>query len=201
VTAIKGIIFDCFGVLLADVLKTRIDGLALTDPAKAEQLRDIVRASNRGMLLRDEAAHQMAEILGIHYAEILNAADTGEVKNQELIAFIKTLHPQYKVALLSNVRGRFRLEERFDEGELDSIFDTVVASGDVGFIKPEPQIYELAARELGLAPADCVMIDDVLEFCDGAAATGMRTIQFHSNEQAIADLTVLLAEQKIDKQR
>jgi len=182
--------------MLADVLKTRIDSIAQVDPGKAIELREIVRASNRGLLGRDAAAKQMAEILGVDHEEILSSADNGEVKNEQLAEFIKTLRPDFKLAMLSNVRSRERVEQRFNTGELDELFDDVVASGDVGFIKPEREIYELTAARLGVQPEECVMIDDIREFCDGAEAVGMRAIQFTSTDQAINDLTALIDSEK-----
>jgi putative hydrolase of the HAD superfamily len=148
------------------------------------------------MLGRQEASEQMAEILGISNEEILDIADSGEVKNEDLIAYIKTLRPKYKLAMLSNVGSRERIEQRFNAGELDGLFDVVVASGDVGMIKPEREIYELTAEKLGVLPEECVMIDDVREFCDGAEVAGMTAIQFTSTKQAISDLTALIDTQK-----
>lgn len=189
---IKAVVFDCFGVVIADVLRARRESISKVDPAAGQAMSDIVKASNRGMTTREEAAKRMAEIIGIDYQQILTDVDNGEVKNDELIAFIKTLRPTYKLAMLSNVRSRERLDQLFDPGELDQLFDAVVASGDVGFIKPEREIYEMAAERLGVAPQDCVMIDDIREYCDGAEDAGMRSIQFTSTEQAIADFAALI---------
>ena len=189
---IKAVVFDCFGVVIADVLRARRESISKVDPAAGQAMSDIVKASNRGMTTREEAAKQMAEILGVDYKQILTDVDNGEVKNDELITFIKTLRPTYKLAMLSNVRSRERLDQLFDPGELDQLFDTVVASGDVGFIKPEREIYEMAAEQLGVLPQECVMIDDIREYCDGAEDAGMRSIQFTSTEQAIADFAALI---------
>lgn len=194
---IKAIIFDCFGVLLADVLRAKIASVRQVDPVAAQQLTDIVKSSNRGILTREESAKQMAEIFGMDYRDLITAGDEGEVKNEELIEYIKTLRPRYKVAMLSNIRSRERLDVRFDPGELDSLFDVVVASGDVGLIKPERQIYEMVADKLGVSPDECVMIDDVEEFCRGAEAVGMQSIHFESTEQGVRELEALLSAQHL----
>lgn len=44
--------------------------------------------------------------------------------------------------------------------------------------KPEPAAYELAARELGLAPGQLLFIDDRRSNCDGARAAGMAALHF-----------------------
>lgn len=189
---IKAIIFDCFGVLLTDVNRARRNEIAKTDLAAAQAIEDVFEASNRGRITREESAERMGEILHIDPAEILATSDAGEVRNQALIDFVKTLRPHYKLAMLSNVRGRASLDRRFNAGELNELFDVVVASGDVGIIKPERQIYELTAEKLGVDPTNCVMIDDIQEFCDGARAVGMTAIQFKSTEQCVDDVNRLI---------
>ena len=130
---IKAIIFDCFGVFIGNPYKIRVQELEKVDPAKANAVRDINRASDRGFLSREETAAHMAEILGTTPEQLMAEQDRGEVKNEELIQYAKTLRPQYKVAMLSNIGSRSRLDLRFGEGVLDGLFDTVVASGDEGY--------------------------------------------------------------------
>lgn len=116
----------------------------------------------------------------------------GESRNDQLIDYIKTLGPKYKLGLLSNVSGREGLDRRFNSEELDKLFDTVVASGDVGMVKPDQRIYEMTAEQLGVPPEACVMIDDIQDFCDAAEAIGMRSIRFIDTQQCIADLEALI---------
>ena len=39
--------------------------------------------------------------------------------------------------------------------------------------KPQPEIYRLGAERAGLAPEECVFVDDLRENCEGAEAVGM----------------------------
>ena len=192
---IKAVVFDCFGVLLADVLLARRQSIAQANPAAAQALSDIIKASNRGMTTREESAKQMADIMQMSHQDILAMADSGEVKNELLMEYMRELCLTHKLALVSNVRSRERIEQRFDPGELDSLFDVVIASGDVGVVKPERQIYEMAAEALGVSTEECVMVDDIQEYCDGAIAAGMQAIKFVSTEQAIADIRGLIDSQ------
>lgn len=189
---IKAIIFDCYGVLIADDLKMRIEAVDRVNPKAGLALHDLLRAIDRGMVSQQESITQMGELMGVDPQELKRSIDSSLVKNTKLTAYIRTLEPNYKVALLSNVRGRSRLEELFDHGELDELFDVVVASGDLGIIKPEPGIYEYAAEQLGVSTQECVMIDDNQRFCEGAEAVGMRSILFKDTDQAIHDLTALI---------
>lgn len=189
---IKAIIFDCFGVFVGNPYKERVAVLETQDPERAEEVRAISRAADRGFLTSDEAREHMAPLLNVTYDELTEEFNRGEVLNEKLVAFAKTLRPNYKVALLSNVSGRDRLEMRFQPEDLNELFDIVVASGDEGVIKPEPGIYTLTAERLGILPEECVMLDDIREFCDGAEAVGMRSVQFFSTDQGIHDITLLI---------
>ena len=115
-----------------------------------------------------------------------------EIPNKELLDYIAALKQTYKTAMLSNISSRERLSIRFTDGQLQSHFDTIVASGDEGFVKPQPEIYHIAALRLGVEPSECVFIDDIAEFCDGARATGMQAIQYVTNQQVITDLNTLI---------
>jgi HAD superfamily hydrolase (TIGR01509 family) len=62
------------------------------------------------------------------------------------------------------------------KGLLDLV-DAAVLSCEVGTAKPDPEIYQIALRSLGVQAADAVFLDDQPGYCDGAAAVGVRPIQ------------------------
>jgi len=189
---IKAIIFDCFGVLLGNAYKTHLMEVEREDPERAKEIRAINHASDMGILSREETAEHISALFGMDTDEFLAEQNQVEVPNRQLLEYIAELKKDYKVALLSNISSRERLSIRFVNGELESHFDTVVASGDEGYVKPQPEIYQIAATRLGVNPNECVMIDDILEFCEGARAVGMQAIQFQTNHQCITDLNALL---------
>lgn len=189
---ITTIIFDCFGVLLGNTYKHHLSQLEGQDPSKAEQLRAINHAADMGILDRQETATYMADILGVSPQQLLDEQDAGEVRNEQLLAYIATLKPRFKVGLLSNLNGRSRLQIRFEPGQLESLFDVVVVSGDEGYVKPQPEIYEITASRLGSKPEECLMIDDIREYCDGAEVVGMRAIQFLTTEQCLTDVRAII---------
>lgn len=189
---IKAIIFDCFNVLVADATKQALAEIKTFDPAKREEFSAITHAVDKGIISDAEAVVSQSSLLGMSEEDFVELRDTGEVRNEELIRFIETLKGSYKLAMVSNINSRERLDSRFLPGQLDQLFDTVVPSGEVGYIKPQPEIFQIAAHRLGVDPTECVFIDDIPEFCDGARAVGMQAIHFVSNTQAITDLQHLI---------
>jgi putative hydrolase of the HAD superfamily len=62
---------------------------------------------------------------------------------------------------------------------LGGSFEFVIDSHDVGIEKPSPRIFELACERLGLAPARCAYVGDVMAFdIEGARAAGLVPVLF-----------------------
>jgi epoxide hydrolase-like predicted phosphatase len=74
-----------------------------------------------------------------------------------------------RVGLLSNSWGTAFYPRR----RLASCFDDQVISGEVGLRKPDPAIYELAARRLGVEPQRCAFVDDLARNVEVAEQLGM----------------------------
>lgn len=189
---IKAIIFDCFGVLLGNAYKTHLTQVEKVDPEKAKEARAINHASDMGILTREETARAISDLFEMDVEDYFAEQERVEVPNSELLEYIASLRTDFKTGMLSNISSRERLSIRFAPGQLDATFDTIVASGDEGYVKPQPEIYEIAATRLGVAPNECVFIDDIADFCQGARDVGMRAIQFISNQQTIADVNALI---------
>jgi putative hydrolase of the HAD superfamily len=86
----------------------------------------------------------------------------------------------YKIALLSNTEQaamEFFQELRYD------VFDAAVFSCAEGTIKPERELYEVAARRLGVLPSQCAFIDDKQLFVDGAIQAGMKAVLYENLDQ------------------
>ena len=71
-------------------------------------------------------------------------------------------------------------------------FDVFIESSVVGLRKPDPRIYELACREIGVAPAEAVFLDDIGSNLKTARQLGMATIKVNDPVSAIAELEALL---------
>jgi putative hydrolase of the HAD superfamily len=84
-----------------------------------------------------------------------------------------------RTALLSNSWGC----HEYPREDFPALFDSVVISGEVGMRKPEEEIFRHAARALGLAPQECVFIDDVEANVAAAQACGMTAV--HHTEAGV----------------
>jgi epoxide hydrolase-like predicted phosphatase len=189
---VKAVIFDCFGVIITDALHAVLNELDEDKPEARAEIMNLVHAANVGMMSVDDMTDQITTYLKITPAEWRSRLSEGEVRDEKVLAWIRSLRNEYKTALLSNV-GRGGILQRFSEQELNALFDEVVVSGDVGVMKPDSQIYEMTAGRLGVIPEECVFIDDREGHLDGARRVGMQTILFENYAQAKADFARIAA--------
>jgi putative hydrolase of the HAD superfamily len=71
-------------------------------------------------------------------------------------------------------------------------FDAVIESSKAGLRKPDPRIYLLMCETIGVAPDQCIYLDDLGINCKPAAALGMTAIKVTGEAQALAALGTVL---------
>ncbi|MBE8191030.1 MAG: HAD-IA family hydrolase [Alphaproteobacteria bacterium] len=143
-------------------------------------------------------AEAQAAGYGVRGADVL-ALLAGDIR-PTMVALLHELKAQhYRLACITNNvntgagAGMARSERKAHAvAEVMALFEHVFESSKIGIRKPDPQIYILAARKLGVAPEKCVFLDDLGINLKPARALGMATIKVTSATQAITDLTALL---------
>jgi len=68
--------------------------------------------------------------------------------------------------------GTFAMSPAFDR------LKDIVVSAEVGLMKPDPRIFQLAAERAGLAPSELLFVDDSQTNIDAAAALGFDVHRF-----------------------
>ena len=86
----------------------------------------------------------------------------------------------------------------WEQTPFGGVFDSVVFSCSCGYRKPDPRIYHLALRELGVEPAAALFVGDgANDELAGAEAVGMRAVQIGSGQpwsgERIATIPEVLA--------
>lgn len=100
--------------------------------------------------------------------------------NERVISLAEDLKTRYQIGIISNV-SRVSFDSILDK-DRQAMFDIIVLSDEVGSMKPAPEIYQLAADRLQLAPEQCLFIDDSLTNVEGAARAGMHGIVYENFE-------------------
>lgn len=68
----------------------------------------------------------------------------------------------YKLGIISNLIGENEIFDWLREDDLERYFDSVVLSSVCHLRKPDPEMYRIGCRELGLEPQQCASIADNL---------------------------------------
>ena len=76
-----------------------------------------------------------------------------------------------------------------DKCGISAIFDTIVTTSDAGKSKPAPDVYLLAAKRIGVSPANCIVFEDSPNGLSSAKSAGMYCIVIQSDHTIIQGLT------------
>lgn len=114
----------------------------------------------------------------------------GDVLDHEIIDFIRALRPKYQTGLISNAWPDMR--EYIRKQNFDDAFDSMVISAEVGVMKPEAEIYQLALEQLGVKPNESVFVDDFMVNIKGCQVVGMTGVHFRNWEQTLSELKQIL---------
>lgn len=68
------------------------------------------------------------------------------------------------------------------------LFETILLSGDVKMIKPDPRIFQTLLERIARPAGECLFIDDSEENINSARTLGFETIRFVSSEQLHREL-------------
>lgn len=188
---IKAIVFDCYGVLVGSSFWD-IYHAAGGDIRKDEHfIDDMLARANGALISNDDFNRTIAKRLRITVGEWADYTQRMQQPNKVLLAYVREeLKPHYKIGLLSNA-NKDSIERRMPAADL-AMMDAVIVSGEVGYMKPDPEIFELTAQELGISYDEMVFIDDLEDYVDAAGTLGIHAIHYTSLERLRPRLAEIL---------
>lgn len=181
--AVKGIVFDCDGVLFEsrkanlEYYNTILDRFSEdpipVDDERAQLCHTAASPEVFRVLLGEErVAPALAIANSLDYREFIPFMIPADNLHEVLSAFAKST----PLAVATN-RGT-SMKEILRHFDLDSYFNVVVTSRDVSRPKPYPDMLQLASRQLGLAIDDLLFVgDSELDF-KAAKSAGMAFVAF-----------------------
>jgi beta-phosphoglucomutase len=102
----------------------------------------------------------------------------------------------YRIALASSSNPK-RIELFLNRLKLIDYFEVTVSGDDVEHGKPAPDCYLLAAKQLGVHPKHCVVIEDAQFGVRAAKAAGMKCLGFAGlphNDQDLSEADVIITD-------
>ena len=195
--AIQAVIFDMDGLMIdseplhkeAWQITLRHFGYEL-DEALFAQLVGL-RTREDAVLLREHFHLPVkAEVLARQRNDLFLASLPGRVKPmpglRELIAQVRGCGLFSAVATSGERRY---VDAVVRELNLDGVFDAMAVAEDVARGKPAPDVYLLAARRLGLPPAQCLALEDAPNGVLAAKAAGVRCVAVPNETTRSLDLS------------
>ena len=179
----KAVIFDLGGVLVnydgrstfTDIAK--LADIALDDLFLFYQKHD--RAFGTGQLSGQDYYQKLEEMFGLtaDYESFVAAFCRYQERNEMALAFARELQtrPNVRVGIISNTNV---VHANWLHANLPEFkqFASVVLSNEVGLLKPDPAIFRLSLKQLGVAANQALFVDDNEENVMGGTAVGLHTI-------------------------
>lgn len=185
---IKGVIFDLDGVLVStDELhfkawKQLAEELGITDFTQEDNAKQkgVSRMASLEIVLEkgnkvysDEQKLALAERKNNYYIELLQDLTTDAV----LSHVIETLTMLREKGILIGVGSVSKNTPLIlKKTQLDPYIDQVSSGLDITRSKPDPEVFLVAAGKLGLAPEECLVVEDSAAGIMAAKAAGMKSL-------------------------
>jgi putative hydrolase of the HAD superfamily len=104
---------------------------------------------------------------------------------------LKALHGRFELSVISNFDGRLRVI--LEHLGVSKYFRHIFLSSELGADKPEPMIFELAARFSGFPPNEIRHVgDDPERDWKAAARAGLEIFKLDRNKNSLRDLLLVL---------
>lgn len=185
---IKAVIFDLDGVLVTtdelhfEAWKALADKLGINDFTKADNVRQrgVSRMASLEVVLEktdrafsEEEKLALAEEKNEIYVRSLSALSETDVLSgaNEFIDYLKS--KGIKTAVGSASKNTPLILEKT---KLAGKFDAVSCGLDTTKSKPDPEVFLIAAKKLGVVPCDCVVVEDSDAGIEAAKTGGMYAI-------------------------
>ena len=196
---IKAVIWDIGGVIARTEDRVPRDELANELGVTREYLNELFFSGTEGTRAQKGEITTGELIVFIRgqlslapdeYTDLEERFFAGDQVDYELVDFIRSLKPKYQIGIISNAWPG--VDNQLEIWGIRDAFDVIIGSGDIGIMKPDSKIYQLALERLGVNPEESVFVDDFIENINGARGFGMNGVYFQNTTQAIGDLRTLL---------
>ncbi len=196
---IRAIFFDLGGVIVRTEYQAPRERLAERLNMTYEDINKIVfesdtaRKASIGQISTEEHWEAVTRRLKRPASETKSIREeffAGDVVDRDLIGFIRSLRSRYKTGVISNAWPDLR--DYIVENKFDDAFDSLIISAEVGAMKPDAKIYQIALDQLKVQANESAFVDDMKVNVEASHALGMHGIVFHDPLQVKENLKALL---------
>ena len=189
---IKAIIFDVGGVYMegssVDFINRSYKILGIEKTIASSNGVVFDENYNKGLISHEDCFRKFfnVPVSEDQMRKIEDVWTTTWAPTEEMLNLVKNLKKKYTLAILSN--SDLLNSTKYTERGWYSYFNPIILSHELGIIKPDIRIYEVALAKLGIPSNQCVFIDDQEKVLIPARELGMETILFKSIDQLKEEL-------------
>lgn len=183
----KAVIFDLDGVICFtdryhyQAWKALADRLGIDfDEQVNNRLRGVSRMDSLEIILERSKVHYTQEQKEAFAAEknetyrkLLGRMSPADLTDEVRTTLLALRKRGLKLAIGSSSKNTPFILERIGLGDF---FDAVADGTDITRSKPDPEVFLKAAQKLGIAPADCAVVEDAKAGIEAAKAAGMTAL-------------------------
>ena len=183
----KAVIFDLDGVICFtdkyhyQAWKALADRLGIYFDEKInDRLRGVSRMASLEIILeRADRAYSAEEKEALAteknetYRGLLERMSPADLSDEVRATLLALRERGYPLAIGSSSRNTKRILKRIG---LEGFFDAVADGTDISRSKPDPEVFLVAAKKLGIAPEDCAVVEDAKAGIEAAKAAGMTAL-------------------------
>jgi putative hydrolase of the HAD superfamily len=198
---IQWIVFDLGGVVVKLDISGALEELARRSDTDKNLIKSYMQTRDASGLSPDEKL-QLGLLEIDEYAGLLNQAlrrklSRAEIielrllairgEDEEVLDIIRALSIERNIACFSNTHA-IHWNYMLENYQSLRLFHRAFASHLIQAAKPDPRAFAIACRELGVAPSECLFIDDHLTNTEAAREAGWRAIHFQGAVALRAEL-------------
>ncbi len=167
--------------------------------ARMECIEIITKAS--GKIYTPEQKQELADRKNKYFVESLETV-TAEALLPGSLATLQELKKRgIKTAVASNSRNATTIIKRVG---IEKLLDAVVDGYQIENSKPDPEVFLLAAKKVGIPPANCLVVEDAVTGIESARRAGMKALGIGTKERlpnadiVVPDLSSISIRQLLD---
>jgi len=183
---IKAILFDLDGVLIKTEKETfkfyqkylKSKGIFIKDSdfkyKAGRKSNDILTKEQQKKIDTQKLTQLKRELFNNQPKKYVKKVTGGK----EILEYLKKNN--FKLALVSQNESRM-IENMVNWLEIKNYFDVILSIDDITNLKPDPEIYLLAAKKLNVMPSNCIVIEDSKDGIGSAKNAKMICIGLNHN--------------------
>lgn len=155
-------IADRLGIYFDEVINNRLRGVS-----RMESLEIVLEPYDKQLTQQEKI--DLAEEKNNIYKELLSNMNEGDLSKEVRDTLTALRERGMKLAIGSSSKNAPYILKRIG---LEGFFDAVSDGNNISKSKPDPEVFLMAAKAIGLEPKDCLVVEDAAAGIDAAIAGG-----------------------------